>query len=118
MNAHIPRMGYRPRTPYALDLDVFTMGELSQLLLVSNGNVTAIVRQLQDQGHVALEPAAHDRRSVIVALTPAGAAHFAELSAAHHRWVEAMFAEVPQDAQQALLSQLSAVKASIAAEGG
>jgi AraC-like DNA-binding protein len=28
MNADIPRMGYRPRTPYVLDLDVFTMGEL------------------------------------------------------------------------------------------
>lgn len=28
MNADIPQMGYRPRTPYALDLDVFTMCDL------------------------------------------------------------------------------------------
>jgi len=28
MNADIPRMGYRPARPYALDLDVFTMAEL------------------------------------------------------------------------------------------
>ncbi len=96
--------------------DGITMGELSQLLLVSNGNVTAIVRQLQDQAHVAVEPAPHDRRSMIVALTKNGAAHFAELAAAHHRWVEAMFHHVPNDAQQALLARLSAVKASIAAE--
>lgn len=28
LNADIPRMGYRPQTAYALDLEVFTMGEL------------------------------------------------------------------------------------------
>ena len=96
--------------------DGITMGDLSQMLLVSNGNVTAIVRQLQEQGHVAVEPAAHDRRSVIVALTRSGAAHFADLAAAHHRWVEAMFADVSEEAQHGLLNRLSAVKASIAAE--
>lgn len=96
--------------------DGITMGELSQLLLVSNGNVTAIVRQLQDQGHVAVAPAAHDRRSLIVALTAAGAAHFAALADAHHQWIAAMFEDVPETAQEALLRQLSAVKASIAAE--
>lgn len=93
-----------------------SMGELSQMLLVSNGNVTAIVRQLQQQAYVAVEPAAHDRRSLIVALTATGAAHFSELAAAHHRWIAAMLDGVPDDTQHALLSLLSGVKASISAE--
>ena len=93
-----------------------SMGELSRMLLVSNGNVTAIVRQLQSDGLVEVEAAEHDRRSLIVTMTKKGRASFADLAAAHHRWIGTMLAGVPEDMQQELFSLLAKVKTSIAQE--
>ena len=45
-----------------------TMGELSRALLVSNGNVTGIVKTLARDGFVALEPLPGDRRVSVVTL--------------------------------------------------
>ncbi|RZF63522.1 MarR family transcriptional regulator [Sphingomonas populi] len=94
-----------------------TMGDLSQMLLVSNGNVTAIVRQLQESGFVAVEAAEHDRRSLIATLTPKGTTHFAELAVAHHHWIEEMLGDVPEEVLQQLFDRLATVKTSIAAKG-
>ena len=93
-----------------------TMGELSRALLVSNGNVTALVRQLQSQDHVTIETAPGDRRSQIVTLTRAGIAHFAELAAAHHHWIGAMLAGIDGDQQKALFALLGVMKTSVARE--
>lgn len=102
----------------ALDRRVagMTMGDLSQMLLVSNGNVTAIVRQLQGDGLVTVEPAEHDRRSLIVTMTKKGRASFARMAEAHHRWIGAMLAAVPEDMQEQLFTLLATVKTSIAQE--
>ena len=96
--------------------DGITMGELSRGLLVSNGNVTALVRHLEGEGHVASRPAPDDRRSTIVALTPQGRAHFAELAAAHHDWIAGLFAGMSRTDQNALHSLLATLKTSIAAD--
>ena len=53
-----------------------TMSALSQSLLVSNGNVTAVVRQLEADGLLVSRPAPDDRRRSIVALTERGRSHF------------------------------------------
>lgn len=86
------------------------MGALSRALLVSNGNVTAIVRQLQEQGLVTSQPDPDDRRSAIVALTPAGKAQFSTLAAAHHQWVRDALQDFPQDRREQLLSLLTELK--------
>lgn len=86
------------------------MGALSKALLVSNGNVTAIVRQLHEQGLVTSEPDPEDRRSAIVALTPTGKAQFAALAAAHHDWVREALQDFPEDRQKQLLSLLTELK--------
>ena len=93
-----------------------TMGELSRRLLVSNGNVTALVRQLEASKLVTCTPAEDDRRSMVVELTPVGRVHFAELAAAHHSWVEAMLAGMPPERQELLFELLAELKASIGAE--
>ncbi|WP_420137079.1 MarR family winged helix-turn-helix transcriptional regulator [Sphingomonas sp.] len=95
-----------------------TMSALSSGLLVSNGNVTSLVRQLENDGFVVSRPAAEDRRSSIVALSDRGQAHFVELARAHHRWIEAMFAGMKGEDQMALYSLLAMLKESIAREGG
>ncbi|MDH7640007.1 MarR family winged helix-turn-helix transcriptional regulator [Sphingomonas oryzagri] len=93
-----------------------TMGELSRTLLVSNGNVTALVRQLESDGFAVSRPAPEDKRSSIVALTDRGRAHFAELADAHHAWIKRMFAGMPRDDKTALYRLLATLKASIAAD--
>jgi DNA-binding MarR family transcriptional regulator len=90
------------------------MGELSRALLVSNGNVTAIVRQLQEQGLVQSSPDPEDGRSAIVALTPEGRDQFATLAQAHHGWVREALADFPEDSQRHLLDLLTQLKSSIA----
>jgi DNA-binding MarR family transcriptional regulator len=93
-----------------------TMSELSQALLVSNGNVTALVRQLEGLGLVSSRLDPDDRRSSVVVLTYKGRNHFADLAAAHHGWIEAMFAGMSRSDQAALYRLLAALKQSIAAE--
>lgn len=90
-----------------------TMGELSRALLVSNGNVTAIVRQLEDEGLVTTSPDPADRRSSIVELTKVGKARFDELAQAHHTWVRQAFADFPVGKQKQLFSLLADLKQSI-----
>lgn len=90
------------------------MGELSRALLVSNGNVTGIVKALERDGHVALEPGESDRRISMVALTPQGRAHFAHLAKAHHGWVNAMLADLPPDTRRRLDHDLSTLKSVLA----
>lgn len=90
-----------------------TMGELSRALLVSNGNVTAIVRQLEEKGLVTATPDPKDRRSSIVRLSAAGKAEFDVLAQAHHGWIHDAFANVPADKQKQLLDLLADLKTSI-----
>jgi DNA-binding MarR family transcriptional regulator len=97
--------------------DGMTMGELSRALLVSNGNVTALVRQLQSQDFVSIEPTPRDRRSQLVKMTPAGVTHFAALSRAHHEWIGGMLENVPREQQEALFTLLGTLKASVGREG-
>ena len=53
-----------------------TMSELSRMLLVSNGNATAVVDRLEGDGLVARTPSEVDRRTVFVALTAEGLKQF------------------------------------------
>lgn len=92
--------------------DGLQMGALSRDLLVSNGNVTVIIRQLQEQGLVLSKANPRDGRSAIVSLTPTGKARFLELAEAHHRWIAEIFADVPAadvDALGELLGKLRSI---------
>lgn len=93
-----------------------SMSELSKALLVSNGNVTAIVRQLEKDGLVDSRPADKDRRSSIVMLTDVGRRHFGEMAGAHHRWIKGMFAGLDAETLEGLYGLLGEVKKSIGAE--
>ena len=74
--------------------DGVTMSELSRMLLVSNGNATAVVDRLEADGSVRRTPSEADRRTVFVALTAAGLAQFERLAAEHETEVGQVFAGV------------------------
>jgi DNA-binding MarR family transcriptional regulator len=89
-----------------------TLGDLSRRMMVSNGNVTAIVDALLAQGLVARRTSATDRRAQVVSLTPAGRESFRAMAAAHEGWIAAAFADLgPADADQ-LMTLLGRAKAS------
>ncbi|MFC0812251.1 MarR family winged helix-turn-helix transcriptional regulator [Paracoccus panacisoli] len=71
--------------------DGLTMTELSRLLLVSNGNATAVVDRLVSDGLVARSPCDEDRRRVRVALTPEGLAQFERVAADHRALIDRLF---------------------------
>src|SRR3989440_8901895 len=62
------------------------MNELSRLLMVTGGNVTAIVDQLEKEGLVERLDEPADRRAFRIRLTKAGERGFAEMARAHEEW--------------------------------
>jgi DNA-binding MarR family transcriptional regulator len=73
-----------------------TMSELSRMLLVSNGNATTVVDRLEKDGLVRRTPSDTDRRTVFVALTPAGLAQFEGLATEHEAEVSRVFASLSE----------------------
>src|SRR5437879_13316477 len=61
------------------------MNELSRLLMVTGGNVTAIVDQLEKEGLVERLDEPADRRAFRIRLTKAGERSFGEMARAHER---------------------------------
>jgi DNA-binding MarR family transcriptional regulator len=94
------------------------MSDLSQELLVSNGNVTGLVQSLRRDGLVELLPVANDKRASLARLTPTGLAQFSELADAHHDWIETMLQDMSAAERQALHDLLGRLKASLARNTG
>jgi DNA-binding MarR family transcriptional regulator len=95
-----------------------TMGELSRLMMVSGGNVTGLVRQLEEEGLVNRVPLKTDRRTWQVGLTAKGKRHFDQMAGEHESWVVELFSALDHDQQEILMDSLLALKKSIAASGG
>src|SRR5687767_2679636 len=86
------------------------MNELSRLLMVTGGNVTAIVDQLENEGLVERLDDPGDRRTWLIRLTSAGEKSFAEMARAHEGWVVELLAGLSRREQEELLKLLAKVK--------
>jgi DNA-binding MarR family transcriptional regulator len=86
------------------------MNELSRLLMVTGGNITAIVDQLETEGLVERLDHAGDRRAFRIRLTRAGERSFAEMARAHEEWVVELLAGLSRREQDDLLKLLAKVK--------
>lgn len=93
-----------------------TMGDLSQALLVTNANLTALVRQLQSQGYLEMKRDPNDRRSWLVNITKSGRAHFRQMATEHHHWIMEMFSGMSAKHSEQLYVLLAELKESLAAE--
>lgn len=85
-----------------------SMGELSRRMMVTGGNVTSIVDQLEKEQLVQRQPQPGDRRAYAVHLTPAGRGAFSAMAIAHESWVVELLSPLPA-AQQEQLHQLLGV---------
>src|SRR5262249_40074646 len=85
------------------------MGELSQRLKVSNGNVTGVVDRLEREGLVERQALPTDRRIYRVRLTAIGRLALAAMAERHEAWIDRLLralsaAEIGQT--MALLARL------------
>src|SRR6476659_10514319 len=69
-----------------------TLGELSQRMMVSNGNVTGLAERLVEQGLLDRRPSPNDRRAQIVSLTAEGRRAFRAMARTHEDWIAQIFA--------------------------
>jgi len=86
------------------------MNELSRLLMVTGGNVTAIVDQLEKEGLAERLDEPADRRAFRIRLTRTGEKTFAEMAREHEAWVVDLFSGVSRKDQDELLKLLAKVK--------
>jgi len=86
------------------------MSELSQQLMVSNGNVTVIVDRLVQDGLVERVPVEGDKRATLVRLTPRGRETFAEMAAAHEGWVDRLLSPIPAEDAELVAERLKNIR--------
>jgi DNA-binding MarR family transcriptional regulator len=91
-----------------------TMGELSQRMMVSAGNVTGLVDGLVSDGLIVRQAQPGDRRSARVHLTPAGKRAFEAMLPTHERWIDEAFSALDPAEIKRLLALLAKLKTSAA----
>ncbi len=83
-------------------LGAMTIGQLSRKMLVSGGNMTCVVDNLEKEGLVRREAAASDRRSIIVDLTPKGRSLFEEIFPKHATFISEVAKALTEQEQEQL----------------
>ncbi|NLA51737.1 MAG: MarR family transcriptional regulator [Alcaligenaceae bacterium] len=83
------------------------MGELSERLMVSNGNITAISLQLEKAGLISRTTNRQDRRSTFIKMTAKGKKIFAKMEIAYNQWVSELLSELPEQSKQHLYKSLN-----------
>ena len=86
------------------------MNQLSRMLMVTGGNVTAIVDQLEKEGQVERLDEPDDRRAFRIRLTRSGEKSFTEMARAHEQWVVELLAGLTRKEHDELLKLLAKLK--------
>ena len=90
--------------------DGLSMGELSRRMMVTGGNITTIVDQLEKEKLVLRVVGVNDRRSFTVKLTQAGKDAFTNMAIAHEAWVADLFEGLSVSQQSELYTLLGTMK--------
>lgn len=89
------------------------LSEMSRRMMVSPGNLTALVDRMVESGHINRTTSPHDRRAQIITMTPAGRSIFKRMAKRHGEWISTLFGDITDSDRTALLSRLGKLKASI-----
>lgn len=89
------------------------MGEISERLMVSNGNTTSVVLQLEKDGLVERLINQEDRRSTLIRLTAKGTKLYNKINKSYAQWLEDIFATVNTAQYKRLHKDLSDLKLNI-----
>lgn len=91
------------------------MGELSDRLMVSNGNITAISLQLEKAGLISRATNRQDRRSTFIKMTTKGKKIFAKMEMAYNQWVEELLNQLSKQSKEQLHQRLDEGKQAVSA---
>lgn len=93
------------------------MGELSQRMMVSGGNITGITDQLEKEGLVERVTPEGDRRVWRVKLTSKGKAAFQTMATTHEDWIVEWMGGLNADEQHLLHTLLGKLKQGVQQNG-
>ena len=103
-----------PRSDFMAQLqrapEGISMGELSQRMMVSGGNVSGLATQLVAEGLIERNAVPGNRRTFLVKLTPKGERLFAEMAGEHEQWVIGMLGDLSREDVDELMRLLGRVK--------
>ena len=90
------------------------MGDLGRRLMVTGGNITRLVDQLEaERAWLCANPQAGDRRAFTVRLTPLGRRTFAAMASRHETWIVGLFAALNRKERAQLYALLAKLKRSL-----
>ena len=90
--------------------DGLLMSDLSQRLMVSNGNITGIIDNLERDGFVERILLPEDRRARKVRLTDKGRVAFDQMAVTHEGWIHDWLSSLSVEEQQVLYTLLGKLK--------
>lgn len=96
--------------------DGMALGQLSQNLKVSGGNVSGLVQRLLADDLISKEMSSEDRRSFIVGLTPKGKALFRRAAEVHKKHLSKRLENIPAQELDTALSVLKSLASKIRTE--
>lgn len=87
--------------------DGLTMSDLARLLMVSNGNVTGVVRRLREEGLVETRPLETDKRTQFVTLTKKGRTDWKKMDAAYEELIDEVLGGLANQDLDELIEKLA-----------
>ena len=93
--------------------DGLRLSGLSKRMMVSNGNLTALVDRLIVDGYVSRTTDTNDRRAFVVQLTKAGNFIFAQIAEAHEGWLRDLMGGLSDQQMSSLTQDLAQLKRSL-----
>lgn len=93
--------------------DGMVLGEVSRRMMVSAGNLTALVERLVESGHISRTTSPTDRRVQIVALTAFGRKEFRKMADRHGDWIGVLLQGLSARDREVLMKELGKLKGSI-----
>ena len=90
-----------------------TVGELARLMMVSSGNITALLDRMAEEGLVERRASPNDRRSQQVHMTRKGLKLFESMVRDHARWVDGALHDLPRRDKERLIELLVAVRRAV-----
>lgn len=93
------------------------VGELARRMLVSSGNITALLDRMEEEGLVERRASPNDRRSQQVLVTRRGAKLFDSMVRDHARWVNRALGDISSREKERLIDLLIAVRRAVETSG-
>lgn len=93
-----------------------TMTELSQHLVVSNGNITGVIDRLERESFLKRVRSARDRRVQHIELTKEGRRRFLAIAEDHEQWISDLFSGLNREDIEQMIALLKKTKESVLSE--